>query len=194
MGRWSSSSKTEADCLKKIEMHWLKEQGFLDGWKSNTIKWTNNFGGGEESIGIEVDTGGMYVRLHYSQTDYDGEKKDFDYKIPLTTTRCNYGGVRYWFICPLIVDGTHCGRRVGVLYKGRDYFGCRHCHDLIYSSQKENRKCKDYPLFRAITLTMRKEKLEAKAKRISYAGKLTKKQQKLMKICQELIYYSKLLK
>jgi hypothetical protein len=43
---------------------------------------------------------------------------------------------RWSFICPLIVNGRPCGRRVGKLYlpPSARYFGCRHCHGLTYTS------------------------------------------------------------
>lgn len=51
----------------------------------------------------------------------------------LTRTPCNYGGWRYWLLCPT------CGRRCGKLYK--PYYGwryaCRGCHDLTYTSAQE---------------------------------------------------------
>ena len=58
---------------------------------------------------------------------------NYEYKVRLTRTKCYIAGWRYWFICPL----EACGRRVRVLYKPPDekYFGCRHCHNLIYRSQ-----------------------------------------------------------
>jgi len=55
--------------------------------------------------------------------------------VELTTTDLPWGGVRYWFVCPL----QGCYRRVGCLYlpPGGKYFGCRHCYDLSYESQSE---------------------------------------------------------
>lgn len=56
------------------------------------------------------------------------------YDIRLDTTPYNYGGKRYWFLCPV------CGKRVGKLYllpEGR-YFACRACNNLTYRSSKEH--------------------------------------------------------
>ena len=61
-----------------------------------------------------------YVKFNYTVTDRNtGEKTDYDYKVQLTTTPCNLGGVRYWFICPLSKNGVYCGRRVAKLYVRR---------------------------------------------------------------------------
>ena len=62
--------------------------------------------------------------------------------IHLTTTPPNYGGVRWWFQCPVKdLSGRRCGRRVGKLYlpPGEAYFGCRGCHGLTYQSRQEHR-------------------------------------------------------
>jgi hypothetical protein len=51
-------------------------------------------------------------------------------EIKLDRTSPNYGGVRWWFICP------RCGRRVTLLHRPSHtyYFFCRYCYDLTYSS------------------------------------------------------------
>ncbi len=56
------------------------------------------------------------------------------YTIDFTSTPCNYGGKRYWFLCPV------CGKRVGKLYllpEGR-YYECRTCYSLTYRGCKEH--------------------------------------------------------
>ena len=111
-------SKTEADELRKISTSFLYKHDYFVGWKSGTITWTYGWAENKSSVGIEVSTMNdeNYLRIHYTQTDrYTEEKKDFDYKIPLTTTHCNYGGNRYWFICPWYKNGVYCGKRVGTL-------------------------------------------------------------------------------
>ena len=180
--------KIEADGLKKLDMRWLKKQGLLRGSNSNII-WTDSFTGEKDSIGIDVSMGytDLNIRLKYTQTDFNSEKRDFDYKVLLTTTPCHYGGERYWFICPLTTNGKYCGRRVGVLYKAGDYFGCRNCYKLTYKSRNKNRKNKLYPLFAALLLDKKVEDLEHQIKRKSYAGKPTKKQRKLYKIYKQQI-------
>ena len=65
--------------------------------------------------------------------------------VSLTRTYPHFGGVRWWFTCPLILDGERCGRRAGKLYlpPGAGHFGCRHCHDLTYRSCQESHKFDD---------------------------------------------------
>jgi hypothetical protein len=147
MGRcsWSDRSTVE-ECLS-IDIPWLSRHGYFCGFKRGGIEWKNSLGEVTSSIGVQVSVvegfGGSYVRLQYSQTsNYTGEKTELDYKIELVTTPCNFGGVRYWFICPLVTNSRACRRRVAKLYlpPGGKYFGCRHCYNLTYESCKEHDK------------------------------------------------------
>jgi hypothetical protein len=184
-------TKTEADYCKKLEVWWLlrdvRERG---GYKNSTIKWGED--GSHGSIGAEVyiSPGSKWIRFRYNQTDrFTGEKTDFDYKVHLTTTPCNFGGERYWFICPLSKNGKPCGKRIGVLYKDGDYFGCRNCYELTYSSRNANRGYKHFPLFRTLDLSQQMDKLWSKIKTWSYDGKLTKKAKRYKQLEAELHHY-----
>lgn len=180
-------SKTEADNLKKIEMSWLKKHGYLGGLRVATITWTHGYTGDKSSIGLSVSIldENPHVRFYYTQTDSNGDKKDFDYQVPLTTTSCNYGGKRYWFRCPFSRDGAYCGRRVGVLYKSGDYFACRHCYDLTYDSRNENRRYRSFHLFNTLRVRSKIDDLEQKIKRPYYGGKPTRKQRRVEHLYQQ---------
>lgn len=80
------------------------------------------------------------VRFMYSYTEHNGEKKNLDYSVQLTTTSLVWGGERFWFVCPLVVNNIACRRRVGCLYLPPygEYFGCRHCYNLTYRSSQES--------------------------------------------------------
>lgn len=61
--------------------------------------------------------------------------------ISTTSSRCEFGGKRLWFICP----GLHampCGRRCSALYipLGTGVFACRLCHNLTYRSVQQHDK------------------------------------------------------
>lgn len=198
MGRYYSSKKIESDSLKKIQTWWLKRHGYLDEdcWKSGGIKWTNGWSDTESSVSISVDTyhEDRHLRITYTKKSQEGDKKDFDYKIPLTFTPCYYGGKRYWFICPWYANGIYCGRRVSVLYLGSDYFGCRHCYDLTYESRNENRRYKMYHLFSLLSDSQKMEDLENQVKRDYYGGRPTRKQRQLDKLYSKMLYRNMLLK
>jgi hypothetical protein len=141
-------AKTQVEDCKSIDITWMRKEGFLGGIASRTIRWTNAAGEDRGSIGITVrmvgwDSSDSTVRLTYTVSSRGSDDSEhLDYEIRLTTTPCNFGGERYWFICPLSIDGTPCGRRVGKLYlpPGGRYFGCRHCYNLTYKCQQEHDK------------------------------------------------------
>jgi hypothetical protein len=177
-------SKTESDDVKKIETSFLRKHKYFTGWRNGQITWTSGFSENKTSVGIEVFTsiipdGQNYCRIHYTQTNnYTNEEKKFDYKIPLVTTACNYGGKRYWFICPWYKNGTYCGRRVGVLYKDGDYFACRHCYDITYASRNLSGRAKQFGSSLSFPEV---DKLREEVKRTHYKGKLTRKYLRYLK-------------
>jgi len=126
-----------------LSIFWLKRQGYFNNnYQSGSINWSCN-GESRGGMGISVKreninspTEQASLNLRYTHTDYwSKEKSDMDYNIRLEATPCNYGGKRYWFICPLSVNGQYCGRRVGVIYSIGKWFGCRRCGQIAYSSQ-----------------------------------------------------------
>ena len=57
---------------------------------------------------------------------YEGEQK-----INIQRTKCNFGGERIWFLCPV------CGNKFAKLYNTGIKFYCRHCLDLVYTTQSK---------------------------------------------------------
>ncbi len=53
-------------------------------------------------------------------------------RVGLETTLGTYGGACVWFTCP------GCGSRRAVLFSAGGVFACRSCHDLAYSSTRED--------------------------------------------------------
>lgn len=165
MSRYSYSDRLTTDECKKISISFLKEHNyFSDIDLSGLMTWSKN-GKQIASIAVRTDSSNNYVQLKYTHTNNQTEENtDIDYKIRLTTTQCNYGKERYWFECPLIIDGKSCNRRVGVLYLPNysKYFGCRHCYNLTYTCQKEHNKTMD--MFKYMTLEPKIEKLMSSEK------------------------------
>lgn len=189
-------TKIEADDLRKVDAAWLRSQGYFkpETIRSGTITWTSgpSYSETKNSISILISTfaNSMYAKLNYSRIYDNDEKKEFDYKIPLTTTNCRYGGKRYWFICSLSVNGQYCERRVRTLYQGGDYFGCRHCYNLTYHSRNENSTYRTNPLFRAISLMGKSDDIRETIKVPYYRGKPTRKQRRLERIRREIVINS----
>lgn len=158
-----------------MNTRFLKKHGYLEnGWHRGGIKWTYGMSGNESSIGFTTDIGGDegdYIRLDYTHTSREtGEKEEMDYRVQLASTPCNYGGRRYWFICPLTKNGQYCGRRVGVLFSIGKWFGCRHCGEIAYAAQMRGGK------WRGSSITLPDlERMEGEIRRTHYAGKPTRK-------------------
>ncbi len=143
-GRWRVHTKADTveDCYCLDAARWQSE-GILrpnvhvtGGWK-----WTNHVGEKVSSIGYELvtdDTTG-WVRLYYTFTR-TGER--MDYRQGLTSVPRHFGGRQWYFVCRLSRNGRYCGGRVRKLSlpPGGRYYGCRHCHDLTYTSCQESHR------------------------------------------------------
>lgn len=195
MGRYYFNKKTTAEECDSLDVFWLNKFDYFCGFKSGGIKWSDAWNN-ERSVGFSVSTFSdeqPYIHFKYTVTKRDsGEKVPYDYKYQLTTTPCNYGQSRYWFICGLYVNNIYCGRRVGTLYLSphSPYFGCRHCHELSYDSRNETRTgrfgyFREY--FKAVHLY---EKLIDTIKIPIRAGLPTKKYKKLLEVKNKMEHLS----
>lgn len=72
------------------------------------------------------------LMLSYSTQRPGEEWQPVKEAVWLETTTCNFGGERVWFLCP------GCHRRRAVLFSVDGRFRCRMCHDLAYSSTRED--------------------------------------------------------
>ena len=161
MGRCSYSSRWTVEDCKTITTKFLNKHNYFNsGVQCGDMNWNLN-GNKTGSISIAVSTvkGGGYIRFQYMQIDRDTEEAiRMDYKVRLASTPCYFGGRRWWFICPLFVNGRACCRRVGSLHLGNGkYFGCRHCYNLTYTSSQESHKLDT--LFRDIGITAKQAKV-----------------------------------
>jgi hypothetical protein len=132
------------DC-RCLEANRLSREGILKAgtWQQGTWAWFRDAARTQEtsSLGYEVNTRDAppWLRLSYTIT---ARQEALDYRVALVTTRPRFGGVRWWFVCPLTVNGRPCGRRVGKLYlpPGSRYYGCRRCYKLTYTSCQQHDK------------------------------------------------------
>jgi hypothetical protein len=137
---------TVEECLSIDAGRWRREGVLVAGARQvGSWRWTYP-GGRGFSVNYEVNTLGLsgpWVRLWYSWVWTSTQQEESaDYTVGLTATRPRFGGLRWWFVCPLVVGGRHCQRRVGKLYlpPSSRYFGCRRCHRLTYTSCQESHK------------------------------------------------------
>ncbi len=137
-GSWyRCSTKPTTDNFHRWDIKKLIKEGALKEGQYNSGGWQwyeERYGKKTviSTIRYIIDASGS---SSYAQVKYKNKnsQESFDYKIHLATTNPNYGGKRWWFICPI----AGCGKRVGVLYMGSKYFACRHCYNVAYPSQNE---------------------------------------------------------
>ena len=142
MGIQSYSNRLTTDSCKSLSVKFLNEYHYFDGGiRQGGCSWGRN-GKETNNIGFMVSTikDEGYVHFQYVYTNGGtGEKTELNYRARLIWVPHYFGGGRWWFICPLVINDQPCNRRVGVLYLGNGkYFGCRHCYNLTYQSCKDS--------------------------------------------------------
>jgi hypothetical protein len=78
------------------------------------------------------------VQLSYRVRIGGGEWEDVEEIVRIVRVPCRFGGFRRYFICPGVVNGIACGRRVAKLHGPGRYFLCRRCYRLAHASQSES--------------------------------------------------------
>jgi hypothetical protein len=103
--------------------------GWMGGWQ-----WTHD---GEKVAWINLHTARDRMHLTYRVRMGGGEWEDVAETVRIVRVACRFGGARPYFICPGVVNGIACGRRVAKLHGLGRYFLCRKCYRLAHASQSE---------------------------------------------------------
>jgi len=130
--RWNGErTRLDTAGLLRLDIRILRRQGALrpDTWSTQT--WSRR-GEPVGTITVRVPLDGASLTLIYRTRQAGEEWQDVAETIDLDATPCNYGGARSWFLCP------GCGTRRDVLFSVRGRFHCRQCHDLAYTSTRED--------------------------------------------------------
>lgn len=135
-GSGRTGYKQKAESCRSLDVNKMHREGCLsEGWRGNW-QWSRN---GEvlSVIGMRAEQG--RIVLDYRVRQHGGEWEPTTQPVKIDHVDCNFGGQRPFYLCPGIVNGQHCGRRVGKLFSGGRYFLCRHCYNIAYNSQSEPR-------------------------------------------------------
>ena len=140
MGGYGSGRRngalTVADALRLDLAHCFRKGMIIPGktW-SGTMTWSQD-GKVIASLRYDanlVDPNASWLRLQYPSGPSGAPRIGHDYRIGLEITQPHYGGLRWWFQCPIS------GRRARVLYMplyGGSVFASRQVGHLAYLSQR----------------------------------------------------------
>ena len=131
---------------RSLDLKDLRRNGFFDGEPNQFCVARLQWGADENAIPeayyfrLDHQQGPMAIAFLGPRNPESPDEGNIHGAL-LTTTRPHFGGRRWWFQCPLVVNGVPCRRRCRILYKpyGSRYFGCRHCHRLTYRSRQIHR-------------------------------------------------------
>lgn len=131
--RWNyTRTRMDTDGLLYLDVTDLRKMGALKPGALSWQQWTNGRGDVVGSIQSLMNSDGDALTLIYRVRENGGEWQDVRERIMLDATPCHYGGERPWLSCP------GCFSRRRVLYSAGGRFRCRQCHDLAYSSTRED--------------------------------------------------------
>jgi hypothetical protein len=139
--RWACfSTKVTIESTWSLDINGLNRAGCLRAGYWGGCEWTRD---GEQVASIRFRRDRDRLLLSYRVRQHGGEWRNVEQPTQIVWAACRFGGVRPYFvcpgICPGIVNGITCGRRVSKLYGAGTYFLCRHCYQLAYASQREDR-------------------------------------------------------
>lgn len=131
-GTWHRFDKQETiEELKLIDIRFLKKIGILNSYRSGQLSWSIN-SQPSGTVGYSCTPDFIKLKFNYRRSSFS-EWLPVEQCVYFDKTLCNYGGERYWLLCP------NCNRRVGILCAAGKLFLCRYCYKVPYESQNESR-------------------------------------------------------
>jgi hypothetical protein len=133
-GRPSGLGRHTVEACRAIDVNHLHRAGCLTAPWTGAWQWTCS---GERAAWINLRADGGRLHLTYRVRIGGGDWEDVAETVNIVRVPCRFGGERPYFICPGVVNGAVCARRVAKLYSSGRWFLCRHCYRLAYASQSE---------------------------------------------------------
>ena len=118
-----------------IDVNRLHREGCLCAGRICSMQWSRD---GDRVTPTNMRAEHDRLHLTYRVRIGTGEWEGVNETVRVVRVACCFGGTRPYFVCPGVVNGTACGRRVAKLYGPGRYFVCRHCYRLAYASQSED--------------------------------------------------------
>jgi hypothetical protein len=133
-GRPVGFGRDTVEASRSIDVSRLHREGCLrPGWTGGW-QWTRD-GDKVASINLRAEADRLYLLY---RVRIGGDWENVAETVRIVRVPCPFGGARAYFICPGVVNGIACGRRVAKLHGPGRYFLCRHCYCLAHASQSEN--------------------------------------------------------
>jgi hypothetical protein len=134
-GRPRGFGRQKVETCRSIDVNRLHSAGCLKPGSRCETYWIR---GGETVGSISLRAEADWLHLTHGVRIGGGDWENVTETVDIVRVPCRFGGARPYFICPGVVNGTACGRRVTKLYGPGRYFVCRHCYRLAYASQSED--------------------------------------------------------
>jgi hypothetical protein len=134
-GRPTGSGRAKVEACRSIDANRLHRQGCLRAGSMASCQWSRD---GDKVTPTNMRAEHDRLHLNYRVRIGGGEWEDVNETVRIVRVPCRFGGARPYFVCPGVVNGTACSRRVAKLYGPGRYFLCRHCYRLAYASQSED--------------------------------------------------------
>ncbi len=133
-GRLGGSGRDTVEAWRSIDVNRLHRRGCLRAGWTGSWQWTRD---GEKVASINLRAERERLHLTYRVRIGSGEWEDVAEVVRIVRVPCRLGGTRPYFICPGVVSGITCGRRVAKLHGAGRYFLCHKCYRLAHASQSE---------------------------------------------------------
>lgn len=133
-GRPSCTGRDKVKHSRSIDVNRLQKAGCLAPSGTSGWQWTRD---DEMVASINLSAEPDRLHLSYRVRIAGGEWENIEEPVRIVHVPCGFAGARPYFICPGVVSGIECGRRVVKLHGSGRYFLCRYCHRLAHASQSE---------------------------------------------------------
>ena len=129
-GSGQTGEKILTSQMTELDVRTLYRSGFIE--KLTRLPSNKQLEGTDESGEVHLFVSAQQMSFSYFHIGYSSEHHPIRIVIKFDWTSCYFGGRRLWFLCP------KCGRRVAILYGGKNFY-CRTCLNLAYPSENESK-------------------------------------------------------
>ena len=127
-GSGQTGEKILTSQMTELDVRTLYRSGFIE--KLARLPTNKQLEGTDKSREVHLLVNAQQMSFSYFHIGYSSERHPIRIVIKFDWTPCYFGGRRLWFLCP------KCGRRVAILYGGKNFY-CRICRNIAYPSENE---------------------------------------------------------